>query len=138
MKSIAALLLTIALALFPLSGSRGMASMGAHVHAVAQDESDHGHAAVHHRGSSGDHGEATAVHDHAAMDDLGQHDASESSCAGDHGASSCCSLSCHAMAPHVGVSVPAQMHVAILVGLVALPLPSGVGFDGLLRPPRRA
>lgn len=140
MKSIAALLLTIALALFPLAGSRAMASVGgpAHTHAAAGSDNHHDHAAVHHHGQS-DGQKATAdVHLHAAVDEHGQPDASKNPCAGDHASSSCCSLSCHAMAPHVGVSVPAQMHLPMLVSLVALPLPRGVGFDGLLRPPRQA
>jgi hypothetical protein len=138
MKIIAALLLTIALAMFPLSGSRAMASVGAHAQAVAESDGHHDHAAVHQHEQTGGHETRANAHPHEGLDDHGQQDASKNPCAGDHAASSCCSLSCHAMAPQVGVGVPAQRHAALTVGIFALPLPRGVGFDGLLRPPKPA
>lgn len=144
MKSIAALLLTIALALFPLSGSRAVATVAAHGHSAqtlkpVQGDDQHGrHGGGHHHQASSAHAEAAAVHSHASLDDHGPQDAAKSPCSGDHASSSCCSVSCHAIGPLAGVGVPAQRHVVMLLAVAALPMPHGVGFDGLLRPPRPA
>jgi hypothetical protein len=144
MKSIAALLLTFALALFPLSGSRAVQAVAAQGHAVvhaletAKGGGHHDHGAGEHQHASGALASVSAGHHHAAVDDPGQQDASKPPCAGDHSSSSCCSVSCHAIAPLAVTGVPAQRHAAMLVGLVALPIPRGVGFDGFLRPPRQA
>jgi hypothetical protein len=105
---------------------------------VQGDDQPGRHGDGHHQHASGAHVEAAAVHSHASPDDHGLQDAAKSPCSGDHASSSCCSVSCHAMAPLAGASVPAQRHVVTLVGVAALPMPHGVGFDGLLRPPRPA
>ncbi len=140
MKSIAALLLTIALALFPLSGTRAVAAVQAagHAHGLSEGHSRHAVEDDHRHGAKADPAGSAAVHSHAGVGGHGQADSAQGSCAGDHATSSCCSLSCHAMAPHVAVVVPTLRQVTVPVGIAALPLPRGVGFDGLLRPPRAA
>ncbi|GGH19406.1 hypothetical protein GCM10007036_22290 [Alsobacter metallidurans] len=146
MTSFATLLLTIALALYPLSGGRAMATGAPHAQAVAaqakaavQGADAHvRHGGGDHRESSAVNADAAAVHVHASPEDHGLQHAAESPCSGDHGSSSCCSVSCHAMAPLAGAAVPAQRHVVMLIGVATLPMPHGVGFDGLLRPPRPA
>ncbi|MHB2167652.1 hypothetical protein [Alsobacter sp. R-9] len=143
MKSIAALLLTIALALFPLSGTRAVAAAAPQAHGIT---TGHGHAAVqshdaHHVAAQADH--AGHLHDggghaHAAMDAGADHDGGQKHCGSDAASSTCCNVTCHAMTQQVSQGVAVRAPMAAIVVMVALPLPSGIAFDGLLRPPKPA
>lgn len=140
MKTVAAVLLTIALALFPLSGPRMLAAVHADGHAATQPRGGHDLVAAHEHGVSHAVAAVTTEHSHAghthdvAMDDTH----APPDCGGDHASSSCCSLSCHAMVHQAGMVVSARSHVAARVGPAVTPLPRGVAFDSLLRPPRPA
>jgi hypothetical protein len=139
MKTIAALLLTIAIALFPLSGDRALASLALHgqgpVH-IHASEMGHAHSAVHAQAHL--HGDHDA---HAHMPALASSGASADAgdpCCGSGDPSACCSLACHAMAGHASAGVPALSRMTSPVRLLVMPLPRGSRFDGLLRPPRPA
>lgn len=141
MKIVAALVLTLALALFPLSGIRAtpMSPVATgHGHA-ASAEHGHDHAAA--QGGHAHHHGETAAHDH--HDGHAEHAAAAGAagpggCDWHDGLSSCCNMSCHAMAvlapPGMPVLVTATMPLAMAMG----PLPTGSVTDGLLRPPRPA
>lgn len=138
MKIIAALLLTIAVALFPLSGDRAFASLASHGPALIHNHAD-GMGEVH----SGEHAQAHLHGDHgspakisATANDTGA--GSANPCGGHGDLLACCSLACHAMATHAAVGVAALARVTSFVRLLAMPLPRGSRFDGLLRPPRPA
>jgi hypothetical protein len=139
MKNIAALLLTIALALFPLSGTRAVASAAPQAHGIA---AGHDHAAMHaHDRHTVDPAEplhGADGHAHPAMDAGDHHGGAQKHCGSDAASSTCCNVTCHAMTQQAAASMATRAPMAATVGVVVLPLPRGIAFDGLLRPPRPA
>jgi hypothetical protein len=134
MRSIAALLLSFALALFPLSGNRAIAAVAGHASAIVlANELAAVGAGDHHGANLQDHG-LSAQQD--ALSDGGQLAHPKSPCGGDASSSACCNLNCHAMAPAFGEPAKVRTLAVARVEPVALPLPAGIRFDGLLRPPR--
>lgn len=139
MRSIAVLLLAFALALFPLSGTRAMAAVAAHGPAhVHTHEHGHGPASAdrHHHHHGADLHDRGASAPPGAISDVGHHAPSSNPCGGDQASAACCSLSCHAMAAAVGLPVKVRSMAVSRLEPVALPMPTGIRFDGLLRPPR--
>jgi ABC-type nickel/cobalt efflux system permease component RcnA len=140
MKIVAALVMTLALALFPLSGIRAMpmsAVAAGHDHAVGMKHG-HDHAAVQ-GGHTRHHGE-TAVHhprDAHAEHALGPDAAGPAGCDWHDGLSNCCNMGCHAMAVPMPAAVTGPVTATTSLAVAIGPLPTGSPTDGLLRPPRR-
>ncbi|MHB2168975.1 hypothetical protein [Alsobacter sp. R-9] len=135
MRSIAALLLTLALALFPLAGSRAVAAVPAHASTIAQAH-DNGAPGVGHHQEADLQGQEWSSQTGIGQSDVDQNAHPQSPCGGDPSPSACCKLTCHAMGPAVSQPEKVRVMAVSRVELLALPLPTGSRFDGLLRPPR--
>ncbi|MFO1151029.1 MAG: hypothetical protein U1E62_21855 [Alsobacter sp.] len=137
MRSIAAVVLTIAIALFSLLGS-GRAVLAttleqAQEYVSASGTSPSGFSAKHFHHSSQDRGSVAGQLKSPAHDTFGEH-----GCDRGGQQSNCCSLDCHALSGAIDVQVFSVSRRTTPVKAQAATMPRGSRIDGFLRPPRVA